>query len=454
MKYKKRYSYIMVVVVLFIIIYIMNIYTPMMTDDFSYSFSWMTGKRIHRVGDVITSMEAHYYKWGGRVITSGLSQIFLMNDKAIFNVINTITMLLLIFLVAYHGKGSLKKLNIHNVLLSFALIFLFTPAFGQSYLWIVGCSTYLYGLVLLLIFLVPYHDIVHKKRKSLIKYILIPIQLVLGFLVGETVENFSVSVVTIMICVSIYCIVFNKSEISYSFSGLIGTIAGCIFLLRAPGTYIRLDQSGHISIMSAIKNFIFIFLYIFQEFGIILLGIIVAVFLIYEQNKSYKQNNKDQVGNILKKYNVEIMFILGFMAVSFSMIVSPERPDRIWSAALIYLIILLFNFWDKIIFKDADRIKKIFVLCNGVVLVIVMSVWINAYFGLKNTYYENKNRGYQIYETKRKGIHEVRLLPIKGYSKYSCFSIEGDLKYDAKQWPNSAIAKYYGVKRVIRIDKD
>lgn len=454
MKYRNICKYIIISVVMFGLIYIMNIYTPMMADDFSYSFSWMTGKRIHGADDVISSMAAHYYKWGGRVITSGLSQIFLMNDKVIFNVINTIAILLLIFLVAYHGKGSLKKLNIHNVLLSFALIFLFTPAFGQSYLWIVGCSTYLYGLVLLLIFLVPYHDIVHKKRKSSIKYILVPIQLVLGFLVGETVENFSVSIVTIMICVFIYCIAFNKSEISYSFSGLIGTIAGCIFLLRAPGTYIRLDQSGQISIMSAIKNFIFIFLYIFQKFGIILLGIIVAVFIIYEQNKAHKQNNKVQIKNILKKYSVEIMFIWGFMAASFSMIVSPERPDRIWSAALIYLIIILFNFWDKIIIKDSDRIKKIFVLCNGVILVIVMSVWINAYFGLKNTYYENKNREYQIYEAKRKGIYEVKLLPIKGYSKYSCFPIEGDLKYDAEQWPNSAIAKYYGVKKIIRIDKD
>jgi len=432
----------------------MNLYTPMMTDDFSYSFSWMTGKRIHGVGDVITSMVAHYYKWGGRVVTLGLSQIFLMNDKAIFNVINTLTILLLIFLVTYHGKGSLKKLNVQNLLFSFALIFLFTPAFGQSYLWIVGCSIYLYGLVLLLIFLIPYHNIVYKKRKVSIKCILVPIQLILGFLVGDTVENFSVAVVIIMILVSAYCIAFNKSEIAYSISGLIGTIAGCIFLLKAPGTYIRLGQSGNISFMNLIKNFVFILTYVLQEFGIILLGIAVAVLIIYEQNKSYKQNNKVQIEIFFKKYNVEIMYFFGFMAVSFSMIVSPERPDRIWSAALMFLIIILFNCVDKIIIKDIHIIKKIFILCNGIVLAIVMAVWVNAYFGLKNTYYENKNRECRIYEAKRKGINEVKLLPIKGYSKYSCFLVGGDLKYDAEQWPNVAIAKYYGVKKIIRVDKD
>ena len=48
----------------------------------------------------------------------------------------------------------------------------------------------------------------------------------------------------------------------------------------------------------------------------------------------------------------------------------------------------------------------------------------------------------------------MKLLPIKGYSKYSCFLVGGDLKYDAEQWPNVAIAKYYGVKKIIRVDKD
>lgn len=40
--------------------------------------------------------------------------------------------------------------------------------------------------------------------------------------------------------------------------------------------------------------------------------------------------------------------------------------------------------------------KKIFILCNGIVLAIVMAVWVNVYLGLKNTYYENKNQEYQI----------------------------------------------------------
>lgn len=102
---------------------------------------------------------------------------------------------------------------------------------------------------MLLIFLIPYHNIVYKKRKVSIKCILVPIQLILGFLVGDTVENFSVAVVIIMILVSAYCIAFNKSEIAYSISGLIGINSRSIFLLKAPGTYIRLGQSGNISFM-------------------------------------------------------------------------------------------------------------------------------------------------------------------------------------------------------------
>ena len=98
------------------------------------------------------------------------------------------------------------------------------------------------------------------------------------------------------------------------------------------------------------------------------------------------------------------------------------------------------------------RIRIELIVATAVLLAAFLSTWVNAYLGLKNTYYENIYREQKIYSSINNREREVELVPIRGYSKYSCFGSGGDLAYNSEEWPNTAIARYYGLDKVERVE--
>lgn len=63
-----------------LLIYYLNVHTTMIVDDYGYSFSLVTGKRIASVQDIVISQYKHYFSWGGRSVVHFLAQYFLMLD--------------------------------------------------------------------------------------------------------------------------------------------------------------------------------------------------------------------------------------------------------------------------------------------------------------------------------------------------------------------------------------
>lgn len=46
-----------------------NFYTPLFADDYSYSYSFSTGERIESIADIVESQIAHYSNTNGRFVT-------------------------------------------------------------------------------------------------------------------------------------------------------------------------------------------------------------------------------------------------------------------------------------------------------------------------------------------------------------------------------------------------
>lgn len=63
-------------------------------DDYSYSFSWETGKMINGLYDIIQSQYKHWLIWGGRSVAHSLVQLFLYLGKDIFNFFNAFIFIL------------------------------------------------------------------------------------------------------------------------------------------------------------------------------------------------------------------------------------------------------------------------------------------------------------------------------------------------------------------------
>ena len=75
--------------------------TPMLADDYSYSFSYADRTvRIQTLGDIFASLKAHRANMNGRMISHGLAMLFLLLPKAVFNVVNALNAVFLLHLCA------------------------------------------------------------------------------------------------------------------------------------------------------------------------------------------------------------------------------------------------------------------------------------------------------------------------------------------------------------------
>lgn len=74
----------------FMLMLILNRYTPMYFDDFRYAFSWNDGKKMTFLAQIIPSMIAHYKTMNGRIILHALDQMFYLLGGTSFDILNSV----------------------------------------------------------------------------------------------------------------------------------------------------------------------------------------------------------------------------------------------------------------------------------------------------------------------------------------------------------------------------
>ena len=81
---------VLLLAVIGVTMFLLNAHTPLMMDDYDYSFSWSTGERLSGVSDILASQAVHYRIWGGRSVVHFLAQLFLYLGKPVFNAANAL----------------------------------------------------------------------------------------------------------------------------------------------------------------------------------------------------------------------------------------------------------------------------------------------------------------------------------------------------------------------------
>ena len=441
-----------------ILFYILNCRTPLFADDYSYLYSWYDGERITGLKDIFLSQYRHYFVTNGRVILHFLSQLFLWLGKDCFNVINTIGFLILGILIFYHGVNLKLKNHISLLIFIYGALFIFTPAFGESFLWVTGASNYLYGIELILFYLIPYRYIereksVKKVRKSVIVTLLkLILMFLFGILVGWTNENLSIAVIAIVFAFLIKYKLHKIRIVPWMIGGWVGNILGCIFLLSSPGQLARLNLVGRVSIKEMIENIIKISVNIVDYFAfLILLFVMIGFYYIYQKNDI--KITKKYVYDEINKFSIVLIYLLGFLGAAYSMIVSPFFPTRVWSGLLVLFLIILLSFYVEVVIKShLKKAKHVQIVFISTFILLCSCIYINAYVSLNAVLYQYNIRMAIIEECIEKNQNEAYMPSIRSNSKYSCFEWSGDLGWDSDTWPNTALAKYYGIPKIIRDD--
>lgn len=446
-------------IVLSVLFYMLNYWVPLYADDYTYSFSFADETRVTNVSQILDSMRAHYVSMNGRIVTHALAQVFLLLGDSKFNFINTICFILLLYIISFHATGSFLRITPLSIALAFMFLLLSCPAFGQSFLWITGAANYLYSSLMVLLYLVPYRLYVEKQQKRISKLfglLFAVVSFIFGIFAGWSNENMSVALICMISAFVVFFVWQGLPICIWHVTGIIGAVTGSALMIFAPATMNRLERAGGSgNFISWCKRFIYDLVDLFINFRYVLIGLCLLyciwVFYSLTEKKEFEQNGLLQSLRKLqgKQYSIIIVYVIGCIVSVFSMIVSPVFPGRVWSGPIILAVIVFLHIeqWTAACWK---RIPHARIVCYFVVLSISFSVYFNAYLSCRRIHHAFNARENMIAEQLAMGMKIVKIPSISGDYIYSCYRGSGDLSENCDDWPNTAIAKYYGVEKIMR----
>lgn len=419
--------------------YALNLLTCLYADDYSYTYTFAVteGKyRISNLYELFLSQRNHYLVMNGRTVVHTLAQLFLMWGKPVFNILNTIAFVGLGLLIYRHGSPKSGEFRPAQLFCVFLLLWVVTPAFGESFLWLVGSCNYLFGILLILLALLPVtaaldEGFTPKPGWKTALYF------GLCVLAGWTNENNSVALVVIFLCGILWMLATKQRVPAWVWAGLAGSVIGCLLLLLSPGEATRLANSGGFGGLGVwLRRFVSISGRLVVYLGLEL-GLIVLFFL---RGLLSKRPRKD----LLKPG----IFFLAGLASTYSMILSPQFPTRTWSGPVVFFAVALIALW-RWAEPEPDRTHRgVVIAVSAVALLFFSATYVRAAQDLNETRHAVKLREAAITEALAAGERDVTLSPVHGETKWNCYQKYDDLNDDPTQWPNTAYAMYYGLDSV------
>ena len=424
----------------FIKMLVLNFLTPLIADDFTYAMS-------SSLIDALIDEYIQYMTWGGRSIVHFIARIFLLMPKGVFNAFNALIYTCLTLLI-YKISNPKKKYNLSVYLFICFSIWLFTITYGQTVLWLTGSCNYLWGTFIILSFLLPYNMYISGKLTLDRRNNKIIGMFFLGILAGWCNENTSGGAILAVALIFVFCIIFKKKITLWMMSGLIGCIAGFLFMILAPGNYVRsqdpaFDDNRHI--IEVLSGRISIYNFTIQNFFLPLI-IIFAVFVIVQI--SHKTD--------WKRIYISFMYLVVSMAIVYAMVLSPySNNGRAMFGATIFLIIACVYCISGLSLRSISYR----VISTGFMFVLATQFIITFFSGYSDirTTKLNFNKRHSYIELQiSQGNLNVVVPYFTSYpqTKYNAMYGLEDLADDASHWINAPYANKYGIDSIIAIDQE
>ena len=423
-KRRNRAVFFLLLLLIAVPIYLLNAHTPLMMDDYDYSFSWATGELLSGIGDVFASQMEHYRLWGGRAVTHTLAQLFLCGEKTLFNVVNTLMYLCL--LLEIYGlarrKGSVWDWKI--LLLSHAALFCLLPFFGVVFLWLDGACNYLFGTVLALLPLL----IARSEREDgffdagVKRGVL---ALPACFVAGWTNENTACGVLAVIILLIIYDWFRGRKVRTWRVVAMAFEAIGVVLMLLAPGNFARsAEASSRGMTMELIYRFSVVSYCLVRYVGVLLVLLFIAFAVARRRHVAL---------------HAERLTMLGAAAClcAYALVGSPQISDRSFIGVFVLVLSAALSVYVCIPHGSRNR---------AVLLAITIVLALGSYMAVGDVkaHEEKWNAQLAIIETaKREGMSTVEILPVESNSR---FTMDIALEEDASSWPNSTLGKYFGIR--------
>ena len=240
--------------------YILNSLTPLLADDYYSAFLWPEKvrlndfsqeaiKRVSSLEDIYKVLRNYYFTWGGRIPGGAPISFFIWQGKEFFNFFNAFLFTLLvgeIYWLSHEGKLTLD-INPSYIFGIFFSLWAFNVKFIDTCLWLAGSCNYLWMIVVVLAFLIPYvQNFFDVNAFGDYKNELAVGIFFLGILAGWSHETTNGWVIVILA----YWLYVSKKKNDLQFwkvTGYIGFCIGYALLIFAPGNFSRLQMQQNTS---------------------------------------------------------------------------------------------------------------------------------------------------------------------------------------------------------------
>lgn len=444
---KKKLLFLMAIIVSWLLIFIFNVLTPMMSDDLFYS------REVQMAGnfaEVVQQEYQQYMTWSGRSVCHLILRCFLMGNKMVFNIFNSLVFVGLALLIYLNIEGR-KKYDVPVYLLTNLLIWMFGVVFRQTVLWETGACNYLWGSAIILAFLTLYRSCLKKSDRLKKRVVWAVLLFITGIVAGWCNENTSGG----GILMSLMLVVFwwydnrdNKKPAFYMVAGIVGQLTGFLFMIMAPGNAARVlvQEEEHTGLFALVSRFQKIILAIRNNFLILLIIILLLFIIVLYQKYNLK--------NLWKDCRNGILWLIAFLATCFALILTPEPMPRAYFGAGIFLIIAVVQFFvyveeNEIIFRSL-KTGMISVMC-----LIMFFTYMESGANLARIYREYHERDVYLTEQAENGVKDVTVPMLRPdfETKYSD-GYNSDITASPEYWLNIAYATYYGFDSVSGVPRE
>lgn len=218
---------------------LLNHFTPYLADDFTFSYSFADRDDLSSPFILFRSLYYHYIEWSGRVVVKFFAQLFTIPPKWVFDFCNAAMFSLLGVILCRLGDFS-KKPRPLALVFAFLSLFLVSPAFGQTNLWMCGSCNNLWSTAGCLAFLLPWCTFFKENSRQYPAFLMF----LGGIFAGWLYENTSAG----MLCAMALCLLWQlwqkKPLPRWALSAFAGSCVGYLLLILAPGNSVRTDDSA------------------------------------------------------------------------------------------------------------------------------------------------------------------------------------------------------------------
>ena len=461
----------------FVLIFIFNVLTPMMTDDLFYS---KTVSEASGIGELFAQEYTQYMTWTGRSVCHMILRFFLLTDKMVFNVANSLVFVLLTLLIYWNVEHKRKYDTLVYLLINL-LLWMFGVVFRQTVLWETGACNYLWGSAIIMSFVTLYRYGLKRESASwkrdekkegssapkrgcslnrgngLKHPVLWAVFLsVLGVLAGWCNENSSGGgLLMVLLCLGFYLYEQKKNNAGsgrllkpWMVTGLIGQAVGLAFMVLAPGNAVRAAarEEEHSGLLGYMARFQKITLAVRENFLILLIIGLLLFIIVYYQKKSWKA---------LWAYSRNgILWSFVFLATCYALVMTAEPQARAYFGAGVFLTVAVVQF-----FVDVSEKEVIFAsLKTGMISVMLLTMfftYMDSGANLARIYREYNERDVYLTEKAAEGVTDVTVPMLRPdfETKYSD-GYNSDIQEDPGYWVNVAYASYYGFNSVSGVPRE